>query len=424
MRRPALTVGQRPMSGTGGAPITAAASGTGYAEAHAAAAALRELLSPALLPLFDVSFIRSHLLYGEFVDRLVLRLAHETGLEPATREPGSAEEIAARVGLEARCALVPLDWMLRRLAARGALEEVGAVGVGRRFRGRGAWPVLDPAPVREEQLRHDPSSLPSYALAETVAQDYPAFLRGEAVGEAVLFSPRRLRLWVDYFSNGNGLYAISNHVGAVAVAEWLPRAGGVVLELGGGLGSGALAVLERLEAAARLGEIREYRFTELVPAFLRRGQQTLQARYRDPSWLQFGTLDMNRPFADQGVPPSSLSAVYAVNALHVAHDLDFTLGEVLRALEPGGRLIVAECVRPHRGQTISAEFVFNLMETFRSPRLHPTYRPAGGFLTPEQWRSAMEAAGFAEVRFLPDVLTIRERVPDFSVAAIGATRPG
>ena len=132
---------------------------------------------------------------------------------------------------------------------------------------------------------------------------------------------------------------------------------------------------------------------------------------------------MNRPFAEQGVRPSSLSMVYAVNALHVAHDLGFTLGEVRCALEPGGQLIASECVRPHPWQTIYAEFIFNLMETFRAPRLHPVYRPAGGFLTAEQWRGAIEAAGFGDVRFLPDILRIREEVPDFFAAAIGATRP-
>ena len=94
------------------------------------------------------------------------------------------------------------------------------------------------------------------------------------------------------------------------------------------------------------------------------------------------------------------------------------------ALEPGGQLIASECVRPHPWQTIYAEFIFNLMETFRAPRLHRVHRPAGGFLTAEQWRGAIEAAGFADVRFLPDTLRIREEVPDFFAAAIGATRPG
>ena len=107
----------------------------------------------------------------------------------------------------------------------------------------------------------------------------------------------------------------------------------------------------------------------------------------------------------------------------MARDLGFTLAEVLRALEPGGRLVVSECVLPGPRQPIYAEFVFNLAETFRSPRLHPLYRPRGGFLTPEQWQAAMEAAGFVEIRFLPDIVRVHKHVPDFLVAAIAATRP-
>jgi SAM-dependent methyltransferase len=256
-----------------------------------------------------------------------------------------------------------------------------------------------------------------------VARDYPRFLRGEVTGEEVLFSPRRLRLWIDYFSNDNGLYAVNNRVGALAVEQWLPRSGGVLLELGGGLGSGALALLERLETADRLGAIAEYRFTELVAAFLRRGEQALRTRHQELSCLRFASLDMNRSLRAQEVAPGSVSVVYAVNTLHVAHDLDFTLREVLGALEPGGRLIVSECVRSQARQPIESEFVFNLTETFRSPRLHPIYRPRGGFLTPGQWKGAMEAAGFVDIRFLPDIVRVQDQAPKFIAAAIGATRP-
>ncbi len=394
----------------------------GRAEAPAAAALLRRLLPPELLPLFDASFVRLHLLYDEFIHRLVLRVVSETGLEQAMREPGTPREIATRAGFAGGQALVPLDWMLRLLTARGLLEELSG-GTTYRYRSLGPFPALDPASIREEQLRDEPSWIPAYVLAETVARDYPAFLRGEVTGEEVLFSPRRLRLWSDYFSNDNGLYVVNNRLGALAVEHWLPRSGGVVLELGGGLGSGALALLERLEAADRLGAIGEYRFTELVPAFLRRGEQALRARRPGLSRITCGPLDMNRPFGEQGVAPASVSLAYAVNTLHVAHDLAFTLGEVLRALEPGGRLVVSECVRSHVRQPIEAEFVFNLTETFRSPRLHPLYRPSGGFLTPGQWKGSMEAAGFVDVRFLPDIARVQDQAPRFIAAAVGAIRP-
>ena len=397
-------------------------SGIGREEAPAAAALLGGLLPPELLPLFDASFVRLHLLYDEFILRLVLRVVGETGLDQTLREPGTPTEIATRAGFAGSQALVPLDWMLRLLTARGLLEELSD-GAAFRYRSLGPFPTLDPAPVSEEQKRLDESWMPAYTLAETVARDYPAFLRGEVTGEEVLFSPRRLRLWIDYFSNDNGLYAVNNHVGALAVEQWLPRSGGVILELGGGLGSGALALLERLEAADRLSAIAEYRFTELVPAFLRRGEQALRTRHPGLSRVTFTSLDMNRPFGEQGVAPGSVSVVYAVNTLHVAHDLDFTLGEVLGALEAGGRLIVSECVRPQARQPIESEFVFNLTETFRSPRLHPLYRQSGGFLTPGQWKGAMEAAGFADIRFLPDIVRVQDHAPRFIAAAIGATRP-
>lgn len=386
---------------------------------------LKQLLPPAVAPLFDASFVRSCELYDEFVYRLTLQVFHSAGLDAATREPGSAAEIAARAGFEMRRALAPVHWILRQLAARGVLEEAapGGTGVTGRFHARAPVPTLDPSAMRDAQRGHDPSWLPSYVLAETVARDYPAFLRGEATGEAILFSPARFRLWFEYFSNDNGLYTVNNRIGAIAVEEWMPGGGGAVLELGGGLASAATALLERFAGAGRLGEIREYRFTEIVPAFLRRGQQALQARFPNATFLAFGPLDMNRPFEEQGVAPGSLSVVYAVNTLHVAQDLAVTLGEIFRALAPGGRLIVSECVRPHPGQAVYVEFIFNLMEAFRSPRLHPGYRPNGGFLTPEQWGAALEAAGFADVRLLPDIVRIRDRFPTFYVAAIGATRP-
>ena len=396
----------------------------GYLEALASAACLRETLPAELLPFFDVSFIRSHLLYGEFVYRLVLQVVREIGLDVAMRDPGSAEDITDRAKLEPLRAVIPLDWMLRCLVGRGVLEELSSGAAAYRYRVRGPLPDLDPAPVREEQRRYEPSWMPAYVLAETAAREYPAFLRGEVTGEDVLFSARRLRLWIDYFSNDNGLYAVNNRVGAVAVARWLPRSGATLVELGGGLGSGALAVLERLEAGGRLAAIAEYRFTELVAAFLRRGEQTLRTRYPTLGCLTFAPIDMNHSFEEQSVAPGSVSVVYAVNTLHVARDLHFTLREVFQALEPGGRLVISECVRPHPRQPIPAEFVFNLTETFRSPRLHPVHRPSGGFLTPEQWKGVIESAGFVDLRVLPDIVGLRDRVPDLSVAAIGASRPG
>src|SRR2546426_9218051 len=134
------------MSETDEVPVAEAALEARLADVSADAAALRVLLPAELQSLISDAVVRSHKLYEEFVDRLVLRVARETGLEAATREPASAAEVVVRLGLEPRRALVPIDWILRRLTARRTVEEVGA---GRRFRSRGVRVLPDAAPVRE-----------------------------------------------------------------------------------------------------------------------------------------------------------------------------------------------------------------------------------------------------------------------------------
>jgi SAM-dependent methyltransferase len=378
-----------------------------FARADAVAATVTRLLPPSVAPLFGPRFTRSDFLFDEYVHRLTVQVFAACGLEPALAQWRTPDEVIDSGGLDAASSAVPLRWMLSHLAGRGVLARDGG-----RFRAERAVAPLDAAEVLAEQRRHDAACLPSYALAETAAAEYPAFLRGERSGEEILLAPRRLSLWTSYFSNDNPLYAVNNHVGAAALDAWMPAGGSAVLELGGGLGSGALAALDGLAARGRLGDVREYRFTELVPAFLRRGERVLRERLPNAAFLSAASLDMDRPFADQGVAPASASVVYAVNTLHVARDLAFTLREIRATLQPGGRLVFSECIRPRAGQTIYPEFIFNLMQTFR----------ARGFLTPEQWTEALTAAGFAGVSLLPDVTRIRDVFPGFYAAAIGATR--
>src|SRR5919198_6733439 len=99
------------MNETDEASGTAAALEARLADVSVDAAALRRLLPPELQPLISDAVVRSHKLYEEFVDRLVLGVARETGLAAATREPASAGEVVVQLGLEPRRALVPVAWM-------------------------------------------------------------------------------------------------------------------------------------------------------------------------------------------------------------------------------------------------------------------------------------------------------------------------
>jgi SAM-dependent methyltransferase len=379
------------------------------------------LYPPELLPVFDDAFIASWDLFEEYVARLALGVFRVTGLEQACKQEATLGQAIARAGLALPVARVPTAWILAMLVSRGWVESKGGADGEPAYRLERPLPALDPDEIVEAQAARDASCLPSYRIAAMAAAHYPAVLRAETTGEQALFGSEGIIAWVKYFSNSNPLYAISNAVGAIAAEQALPEGPAAILEIGGGLGSGAEALLDRLGVAGRTSEISAYHFTEISPLFLKRAQRTLVPRHPRCRFT-FSTLDIDRPFSDGDITPGGYSLVYGVNVLHVARDLAQTLGELRAALAPGGGLAMAECVRPFPGTPLHPEFVFNLLSSFRDPALVPAWRPNGGFLTPEQWAAALEANGFVDVRIYPDIAAIREAYPAFLAAAIVGRR--
>jgi SAM-dependent methyltransferase len=379
------------------------------------------LFPGALLPLFNDAFVESFDLCEEYVARMALAVFESTGLERACQEDATVDQAVARAQLVPAIARVPTHWLLATLANRGWLRTSSNARGETLYRIGEPLPVLDPGDILRLQETVDPRCLPSYQIAALAAEHYPAVLRGQRTAEQALFGAEGLVTWVKYFSNGNPLYAVSNEVGAYAVQLALDADSAAILEIGGGLGSGAEALLARLESAPRPVRVSTYRFTEISPLFLKRAQRVLVTRH--PACpFNFSQMDIDRPFAAQGIAPGAHSLAYGVNVLHVAHDLAATLAELKNALAPRGQLVLSECVRPFTGRPMHIEFVFNLLASFRDPLLVSGWRPNGGFLTAEQWSAALEANGFADVRIVPDIAAIRDAYPAISVAAIVARR--
>lgn len=375
------------------------------------------LIPQELQPLFDASFTRSCALLAEYVARLSLQIFRSTGLDRACARGATLDEAMARAGLVPEIAAIPGAWLLAIVAARGWIDCAPLADGRRRYTSARALPHLDPAEIEAQQKAHDPSCLPAYRIAAIAAEHYPVVLRGELSGEEAVFAPDRIGAWLDYFSNANPSYAIANAIGAIAAARAFSPDGGSILELGGGLGSGAEALLARLHESGATFDA--YRFTEISPQFLRRAKKNLAGKYPDDN-ISFGWLDIDRPFAASGVEPGAYALIYGVNVLHVARDLAATFAEIRTALAPGGALVIAECVRPFAGQPIYVELVFNLLASFRDPVLVPAWRPNGGFLTPEQWCAALSANGFADVALYPDIIALRDRYPEFVIASLTA----
>ena len=336
--------------------------------------------------------MRSCELLEEYIFRLAATVFRTTGLEQACARPASVAEAVQRAGLAPETALVPASWVLRTLAAGGRVERMP----DDRYRADPDLTLPDASVIADEQSRLDPRCLPSYRIAALAADEYPAVLQGSIAGEDALFTPDHIGTWIEYFSNANPMYAIANAVGSLAAEQALPTRAAHVLELGGGLGSGAEALLARLESLGQTNRLDTYVFTDIVPPFLRRAKKALTARFPAVP-LQFSWMDIDQPFAKAGIVPATCSLVYAVNVLHVARDLGATLAQLREALVPGGALVLAECVRPFADRPLHVEFVFNLLDAFRAPMLVPAWRPNGGFLTPEQWTAALQANGFGSI---------------------------
>jgi SAM-dependent methyltransferase len=382
---------------------------------------LLRIEDPEIRALFTPEFVLCCEEFDRFTTDMVLRLVRELGLEESLAVGSTAAGIARKKGFAPR-AEIPLAWFLRKLAAEGFVDRAESVE-GPFYRSRGPLPAGDPDRAEARARAIDPRSMPPFTVVRAMVEHVPEFLRGEKTGEEILFSPVRLPLWFDYFSNDNLLYAINNRLGAEAVFRALPAGRpATVVEIGGGSGSAALAVGERLSRDAALHRIERYVFTEVVPTFLRRAERTMRARF--PSLpAEFLRLDMDRDFVEQGVPQGIADVVYAVNTVHIAKDLAATLGRIRETLRPGGTAVFSECVRPRDGQPIYVEFVFNFLENFTGVATDPTTRPNHGFLTPENWRNAFRQAGFEAPEILPDVESLARHYDAFFVAAVSARRP-
>ncbi len=307
----------------------------------------------------------------------------------------------------------PLAWLLARLELAGHVARTGEYVLR-----TGSAPAPARSAVRAAGLAADPAYAPAYDLLDVAAELYPRVARGEVRAERALFL--RVGLWVAYFSNDNAYYALNNVVAARAAAARFP--GGRILEVGTGLGSATAALADALRAAGRRDTVTQYRATEPVPFFRRRAERALAGTW-PPDRLVLDDLDIDRPWAAQGVVPGSCGLVWGVNVFHLARRLDDVLAQARQALAPGGWLVVGEGVRPTPGEPVGAELPFQLLESFHDIVLDPVTRPTAGFLTADCWQAALRRAGFTPLEVVPDLGRLRPHYPGFLGAAFCGRRP-
>lgn len=343
----------------------------------------------------------------------VLDVCARLGVLPLLVAPRSPDALCAARGFGPAFAR-PLRWLLERLRGAGLVERTGDA-----YRLAAVPPAPTLAAIRAAGLDLDPSYAPAYELLDVAAALYPRVALGEVAAERALVL--RVGLWVSYFSNANGYYALNNRVAARAAAARLAP-GGDVLEVGAGLGSATLALLDELATRGRLATLGRYRCTEPVPFFRRRAERALAEAWPAVA-AAVADLDVSRPWAAQGIAPGAAALVWGVNVFHLARRLDDALAEARDALAPGGWLVVGEGVRPAPDEAVGAELPFQLLDAFHDVELDRATRPTAGFLTAEAWEAALRRVGFATIETVPDVRRLRPYYPGFLGAAFCGRRP-
>lgn len=266
------------------------------------------------------------------------------------------EPVALRIARRA-APLTPVDGqraylvdVARRIVAHGHYRDVAPAG---------------PAPSGIE------ATLAWFALLEQHLVD---FVSGR-LGAGEIIAQGGGRLW-EAFQARDVVCAAYGHGVARALGPQL--AGKDVLEIGAGTGG----TTRRL--AADLRGSRRFVLTDIRQSFLDRLAGDLPGVP-----VETALLDIDDPTDTVG----SFDVVFSTNCLHVAKDLPRTLKWICSRLRPGGALVLGEGSHYSSDVPSPVSLVLSLFDGWWNAPTSET-RPHAGFLLPEHWFAAFEAAGF------------------------------
>lgn len=295
-----------------------------------------------------------------------------------------------------------ISWMLSYLEAFGllAMRKENSTHC---FKISKKLPNINPGKITEAMMKIDNKVLPSNLLLEKAAKGYTEFFKGNMTGIDILFTSDKMKLWMEYFNNSNSGYVVYNSFAAAGLLKWLPDNDNIkILELGGGTGSAAVFSLKEIHNKGFTQRINEYVFSDISPVFLKVGNRAIMAELPDFQKIQLKTLDFNKPFFSQGIKNNSFDMVYGVNSVHAAEDLEKTLEYIYDVLNPGGVLILSECVRPGQKELLFQELIFNLFDNYMDIKLSDM-RPMPGFLDVQSWAKILKKAKFKNIELLTNI---------------------
>ncbi|MBO0694978.1 MAG: hypothetical protein J2P56_02650, partial [Verrucomicrobia bacterium] len=272
---------------------------------------LAEYLKEYPAPVFSEQLYQSIELLERYSVEKALELAHRLSVFDHLSQWQSADDLRRSLSFQPSFKFA-LNWILERLVEADCLEA-RTDGETRLYHLRKAPPKPDLESLRAAGLQINPANAATLDLLDHAASLYPAVANGGQSGDQNLLGPQGVPLWLNYFHNDNCTYAVNNWVGAALAAECVSDHRALrILEIGAGPGSASEILLRLFDERGLLPRIERYLVTEPNAFFLRSGRRKLARQYPDLP-LEWGSLNLDSPWSDQGIGRGEFDLIYAVN---------------------------------------------------------------------------------------------------------------
>ncbi|AHH15689.1 polyketide synthase module-containing protein [Nocardia nova SH22a] len=315
--------------------------------------------------------------------------AMQAVVDPVLRDDDfhTAESISAALEFAPRHHWLLRAW-LRDLTGNGCLEFVPDRG----------YRYLAPAPEPERtslaEVCADLGFEPPFATFLSATDEHLLAIAQDRRPVQELLFPNGDRATADTFYRDNLGSRYLNAAAGAAVAELAAElgAGGApvrMLELGAGVGGMTDQIIAALPDVAL-----DYHFTDLSAFFLNAARK----RFAAVEGMRFGIVDMNADLPDH----PACDVVLASNVLHNATHIGDTLRQLHDLIEPGGAVVFLEFCAAHCEMLTSVHFLMS--PRAEGTRAGSTDVRAGTdriFLTEQEWRDELTAAGFTPRHVLP-----------------------
>jgi SAM-dependent methyltransferase len=204
------------------------------------------------------------------------------------------------------------------------------------------WEVVSPPETEDAAAWIDPAPAqsPEMALLSRCGSKLGEVLQGKLDPMELLFPGGDVTEAAAVYAESAMPMVMNTLVRKTVLRAWGDPAAGQgcrILEIGAGTGGTTAHVLPHLPPARA-----EYVFTDISPAFT----DAAQKRFAEFPFVQYRTLNIERPPQEQGFDPFGYHMVIAANVFHATRSLAVTLHHAGKLLAPGGSLVLLEITAP------------------------------------------------------------------------------